>query len=130
VSNYVLKDHLIEKLDDDQWYLYERNPADYPERYGLEVVGSAEEPALSYEFNTFVVWKDADGTFYTASDSGCPIPFEGHTELEEVLTLQDLQVRLHEWSHLYPDNDYQSAWDVECQDLLKTAQAAGLKVTS
>jgi hypothetical protein len=48
-------------------------------------VGTAYDDDLSYEFDEFIVWRDAAGAFLWASDSGCscPAPFED-------VTLQDL----------------------------------------
>lgn len=56
-----------------------------PEKFGLEIVFCADEGA-SYEFDMFVVWKDTNGEFYYATDSGCscPSPFEWATGLESL----------------------------------------------
>ena len=49
-----------------------------PEAYGLTVVADIDKSSGCYEFDTFVVWKDASGRYYWAEDSGCscPAPFE------------------------------------------------------
>lgn len=50
-----------------------------PERAGLELIADLEPGDLSYEFDTFAVWRDtATGGLYYAADSGCscPSPFE------------------------------------------------------
>lgn len=49
-----------------------------PENYGLEPFGELNE-ALSYEFNTLIVWRQlSTGKLFWASDEGCscPEPFE------------------------------------------------------
>lgn len=53
------------------------------DHFGLEKVLELDEQDMSYEFNTFVVWKDKDGVYYWASDSGCscPSPFESYNDL-------------------------------------------------
>jgi hypothetical protein len=49
----------------------------HPEAYGLTVVADVEA-AEGYEFDTFVIWRDKQGTFWWAQDKGCscPIPFD------------------------------------------------------
>jgi hypothetical protein len=56
-----------------------------PEDSGLEIV-LVVDSELSYEYDMFVVWRDASGSLYAADDSGCSCsyPFED-------LTLEDLQ---------------------------------------
>lgn len=51
-----------------------------PESYGLEVVAEIEYSSGSYEFDTRVIWKDKQGLYWTARDSGCscPTPFEDY----------------------------------------------------
>jgi hypothetical protein len=57
-----------------------------PEKYGLTVVGEIEWSEPCYSFDTTVVWKDKDGIYYWASDSGCscPSPFEELNSLDDV----------------------------------------------
>ena len=71
---------------------WERNPYYSPEKLALEIVYSTDNGA-DYEFDMFVVWKDADGLsvastshFYYATDSGCscPSPFEDVNGLEDL----------------------------------------------
>lgn len=52
-----------------------------PEKFGLTVVGEAYDDDLGYEFDEFIVWRDAEGNFRWASDAGCscPTPFEDVT---------------------------------------------------
>jgi hypothetical protein len=63
------------------------NPYYNPEKCGLELVLSFDEPGLDYEFNTFLVWRDIEsGNYYCASDSGCscPTPFEDFGKLSDL----------------------------------------------
>jgi hypothetical protein len=57
-----------------------------PEHFGLSIVFTADEEDLSYEFNIFGVWKDANGALYWAQDAGCscPSPFEDYTDLSDL----------------------------------------------
>lgn len=49
-----------------------------PEKFGLTQVGEIKRPDMSYEFETFVVWRNQGGCLYWADDAGCscPAPFE------------------------------------------------------
>jgi hypothetical protein len=66
--------------------MYDKNVYYSPESYGLEVVGDIEWTGESYQFDMTVVWKDKDGKYYVASDSGCscPSPFEDYNSLESL----------------------------------------------
>ena len=57
-----------------------------PERFGLTPVGDIEWAGESYQFDITAVWKDKDGTFYWADDTGCscPSPFEDYTSIEKL----------------------------------------------
>lgn len=58
------------------------NPYYSPEDFGLTIVFT-EDSGGAYEFKMFVVWVDADGGLFYATDSGysCPRPFEDfHSE--------------------------------------------------
>ncbi len=55
-----------------------------PDKCGLEIVESFDDPDASYSFNMFVVWRKLDdGRLFYASDSGCscPSPFEDYHTL-------------------------------------------------
>lgn len=56
-----------------------------PEKSGLSIVASVDL-ADSYEFDTWVVWKDTKKHFYWAHDSGCscPTPFEDYDTIESL----------------------------------------------
>lgn len=63
------------------------NPYYSPELLGLETIYEIEEPNLSYEFNTFVLWREtATGILYWAQDSGCscPTPFENYCKVSNL----------------------------------------------
>jgi hypothetical protein len=54
-----------------------------PEHFGLEIVGTAEYGG-GYDYDTFAVFKDAEGKFYYGEDQGCSCssPFEGMTKAD------------------------------------------------
>lgn len=66
-----------------------------PEEFGLTMVGSFDYRNGSWEFDILALWKDAAGTLYWASDSGCscPTPFETFQDLDqfETGTLNEFQ---------------------------------------
>lgn len=57
-----------------------------PEAFGLTKVAEVNWYYESYEFDLTVVWKDKEGNFYWARDSGCscPSPFEEYTSLDKL----------------------------------------------
>lgn len=59
-----------------------------PEHFGLTEVASMEWHIPCYDFDLTVVWTDAEGKLYWASDSGCscPSPFEEYTSLDDLDT--------------------------------------------
>jgi hypothetical protein len=72
-----------------------------PEDFGLEIV-LVVEATPCYDFNMFVVWRDADGHFYAATDSGCscPSPFEDLTLAElkrQEYGVDELHTLLSDW---------------------------------
>lgn len=74
-----------------------------PEQFGLELVKDVEWSDEAYQFCQTALWRDHDGNFYVATDSGCscPSPFEGYTEvkqLDQVLTFGDLLVHVEKAS--------------------------------
>jgi hypothetical protein len=58
----------------------------HPEKWGLTAVYDVEWRDEAYEFEITAVWKDKDGVFYVASDSGCscPVPFEDYDSIESL----------------------------------------------
>lgn len=56
-----------------------------PEKFGLEIFTEFDNGG-SYEFDMFVVWKDANGNYYWATDAGCscPSPFETFDSIEDL----------------------------------------------
>jgi len=82
---------------------YYENAYYKPEKWGLEIVSVEDEPNLSWEFNTFVIWKDLNNPYiyYWDFDSGCscPSPFEdlrGRENLAEG-SYADAQRHLEAW---------------------------------
>jgi hypothetical protein len=67
---------------------YEENLYYAPQTWGLELVGEIEYSSGSYEFDTRIILKDADGKFFMARDSGCscPTPFEDFESLSDLET--------------------------------------------
>lgn len=59
-----------------------------PEEFGLTIIGTMEWHLASYEYDMTVVWQDAEGKLYWASDSGCscPSPFEEYKTLDSLET--------------------------------------------
>lgn len=47
------------------------NPYYSPEDSGLEVIGDIEWDNEDWQFNMTAVWKDEQGHYFIASDSGC-----------------------------------------------------------
>jgi hypothetical protein len=78
-----------------------------PEKFGLTVVREFDEPGLSYEFNLFVIWKDGNGQYCWAEDSGCscPTPFEGITSKDDLATgsYDDALRHMAEWERGWRD---------------------------
>lgn len=77
-------------METERWGGYDRNPFYNPEKCGLEIVETTEEPNMSYEFHYVVLWKDiASGKLYWSEDSGCscPSPFEDVSSLSDLTEL-------------------------------------------
>lgn len=66
--------------------MYDKNLYYSPEAFGLTPVAEIDWSSGSYEFDLRVVWRDSNGNFYTARDSGCscPSPFEDFSGLPEL----------------------------------------------
>lgn len=64
-----------------------------PEAFGLTPVGELDDPNADWSFDTFVVWKHEDGSYYFAQDAGCscPIPFEDYTNLESASKVESME---------------------------------------
>lgn len=56
-----------------------------PEEFGLTIVAEVDF-GCSYDFDMHVIWKDAAGVHYYATDSGCscPSPFEDYDSIESL----------------------------------------------
>lgn len=81
-----------------------------PEDFGLTIVTSVDWDDEPYHFDMTVVWKDSEGYYYAASDSGCscPSPFETYTTLASLgdpMTLHEvikfLTDKMPDYSHHY-----------------------------
>lgn len=98
---------------------WDSNPYYHPEKFGLEIVGTAELEDEPYQFDLLVVWRDVDGNLYYAHDTGCscPSPFEEFNsvdDLDKLISLDDLQ-------------EYRKGWDGEIQpDSYRNNQVTGL----
>jgi len=57
---------------------WDDNPYYNPETYDAEIVGEVTWSEPNWDFDYTVVWRDKDGFYRMASDSGCscPTPFE------------------------------------------------------
>lgn len=68
--------------DDDYW----TNVSSNPEKYGLTLVGSLDDPWACYSFDDLCVWSHEDGRVFWATDSGCscPSPFEDFKSLDDL----------------------------------------------
>lgn len=64
---------------------YTPDPYYQPEKFGLEIVATHDQPRC-YDFDLFVVWKDINDDLYWAYDSGCscPSPFENYTAVSDL----------------------------------------------
>lgn len=73
-----------------------------PAHFGLTLLGTAGDPDLSWGFDEFTVWADADGTLRWAYDSGCscPEPFGDLTLADmEKGTAQQAHAALDDWAN-------------------------------
>lgn len=68
---------------------WDDNITSHPEQHGLTLV-LEDEQGVSYEFDTLLLFRHTDGSFYAASDSGCscPVPFENFTELADLTRVE------------------------------------------
>lgn len=67
------------------------NPYYDPEKFDLAIVHEIDDPNASYEYETMVLWRHADGRLFYATDSGCscPTPFEDFKTLNDLTELTD-----------------------------------------
>jgi len=71
----------------------------HPERLGLEITAVLNEPGLSWEYNTVLLFRRLeDGKLFWAADSGCscPTPFEGYKTVESLNPLPETASTLHD----------------------------------
>jgi hypothetical protein len=66
-----------------------------PEDHGLTIVGGVELSDACYQFDTVVLFRNAEGALFYAQDAGCscPSPFEDFTSVDDLTpcTLQEFQ---------------------------------------
>jgi hypothetical protein len=53
---------------------YDKNIYYTPEAFGVSTVFDVDKSSGSYEFDSFVIWKDDNGRYYWDNDSGCSCP--------------------------------------------------------
>lgn len=89
---------------------YYNDPYSSPEKHGLVIVYTMNEPGLSYEFNEVVLWRRTDdGKLFWAHDSGCscPSPFENYSGVADLSplpeTASDLELVLADSAFQYGD---------------------------
>src|SRR5690242_3012458 len=66
--------------------MWNKNVYNNPSAYNLTLIAEIDYSSGSYEFDLRVVWKDNQGNFWTARDSGCscPSPFEDFNGLPDL----------------------------------------------
>lgn len=126
-------------LDNDVYY--------QPEAFGLQVIGTLNNPEADYDFHMFAVWKHEEtGKIYYASDAGCscPSPFEDYTSLDklsEVISMHDFIDDVKEyfesnaryangydgedsgWDATFKDNQWNN-FKADCLDLIQAVRVA------
>lgn len=103
---------------------FEENIYYSPEKWGLTPVADIDWSDGDYVFDYRCVWKDANGVFYTARDSGCscPSPFEDYCDMASLDRL-DLTVLEAECRAL-GDSYSQHRTNAEAMAFLSTVQVA------
>jgi hypothetical protein len=89
---------------------YDKNIYYTPEAFGLTEVFDVDKSSGSYEFDSFVIWKDDNGRYYWGSDSGCscPVPYDS-SDISNILqgSLRDavndarVWIKAESWNDLY-----------------------------
>lgn len=72
-------------------YGYGNDPYNNPQAFGLEIIGTLDDPEACYSFDYLIVWKHTDGRVFYAQDSGCscPSPFEDFGSLDDLTEVTD-----------------------------------------
>ena len=110
-------------------YEHEKNAYYYPENLGLKVVAEVEYSDRNYVFDTRVVWKDDQGNFYTARDSGCscPTPFEDYTSKDSLDKLDYPELEREVRANVIDPTDeysYKNLSQADANDFLRTVREA------
>lgn len=107
----------------------------YPEKFGLELLGSIDDPNADWDFDIFALWRHKEtGVVYYGSDSGCscPSPFEYYHSLSDLNVLDDspgswetFEESVKDWCG-YADRESpnEGQWAVLRTDMLRKAAAA------
>lgn len=112
------------------------NPDVYyqPEKFGLQMIAELDYSNGYYEFDLRVVWRHADGVFYTARDDGYfyPSPFENFERLDqlEVADLNKLAAEIKqelEDAEKYPYSGNNPNLEMEGAQFLDKLRTAGVK---
>lgn len=105
--------------------MFEPTVYDSPAQFGLEIVGDAEWADEPYRFDLTVIWKNSDGEYLVASDSGCscPEPFEEYTKDDlTVMSRQDIFVLLKDKiADAHEDDDLRETEGVRLLERMMTA---------
>lgn len=75
----------------ETWGGWNRNVHSNPEKCGVELLATLEDPNACYDFSTIILVADtATGKLYAAHDAGCscPIPFENVTGLGDMTEIR------------------------------------------
>jgi hypothetical protein len=89
---------------------YDKNIYYTPEAFGVSTVFDVDKSSGSYEFDSFIIWKDDNGRYYWDSDSGCscPVPYDS-SDISNIRqgTLRDavndarVWIKEESWNDLY-----------------------------
>ncbi len=88
-----------------------QNPYYAPEKCGLAIIGSIDDPNASWDFHIVAFWRDLEtGTVFAQFDSGCscPAPFENEAGTGDLFTItsaaqaRDFIKGAFEWIHYPP----------------------------
>jgi len=102
---------------------FDHNPLYSPEKCGLEVVATIEDPNAWYEFSTVLVVRDVEtGDVYVGHDAGgsCPTPFEDFTGLGD-FTLIRTEGEFDQFVRQVPYVDYNTGDVMDARRLVRNA---------
>lgn len=110
-------------MDDLEYY---HNIYNKPERFGLELKASADF-ADSYDFDIYALFRDSEGRWFMAHDSGCscPSPFEDYKSAESIADGRVFNVADIRKGIIDP-GPYSSYGQAQIEEFLAACRAAGL----